>query len=191
MCALAMIPQLECNRDFESSVWIISQAYLSLEQGNEWMNQMKTEAKAGGELTRARLKVMELLSNAIMLDTRAFHITDSNWGKKFEMQLKIENDHHKAWSQFGPDKLFREVEERLAREGWDSGGVRRNVVSEAEHMARAIEVIEWGRKTWENVPSKDKGVIFLDSFLRGVQKLYIDALVKVVTVKLSHSRRPH
>ncbi|KAG7091316.1 hypothetical protein E1B28_010360 [Marasmius oreades] len=198
MCALAMIPQLERERKFESSAWTISQAYLSLEQGNEWMNEMKTQARGGDESTRVRLKVIEFFSNAIMLDSRAFHVGDPDWGKKFNLQMRIENSHHKSWAPFGPEKLFREVEDRLAREGWESvrpalsttvrswimfgfleGITRRNYTSEAEHMIRAIDVIKWGRETWKNVPSEDRGVIFLDSFLRGVQKLHIEALVKV------------
>ena len=72
--------------------------------------------------------------------------------------------------------------------GFLEGGARHNYVSETEYITRGLEVIEWGRKTWADVPQGDRGVVFSDTFLRGVQKLRIEALVKVPDPRHAHAR---
>ncbi|KAL0575570.1 hypothetical protein V5O48_006414 [Marasmius crinis-equi] len=202
MCATALIPRLQRERIFESSAWTISQAYSDLEKANEGLNEQKIIPNSQGKMLKAKLRVIEDLSNAIMMDTRAFHISDQEWG------MKIENEHYRSWMQSGPEKVFNEAERRLAAEGWNSvrpalsttvrswmlvgfleGGTRANFVSEAEHIGRAIEVIDWGRKTWPDVPYADRGVIFMDTFLRGVQKLHMEALVKVCSTENNRSSK--
>ncbi|KAL0575571.1 hypothetical protein V5O48_006415 [Marasmius crinis-equi] len=208
MCATALLPRFQRERNFESSAWAVSRAYSDLMQGNEWLTEQKTKANSQGEMLKSRLGVIEHLSNAIMMDTRAFHISDQEWVAKFNKQLQLENGHYRSWVQFGPEKILKEAESRLAAEGWDSvrpalsvtirswilfgfleGGSRGNFVSEAEHIGRALEVINWGRKTWPDVPSEDRGVIFMDTFLRGVQKLHIEALVKVCSSEKGSSSK--
>ncbi|KAK1222349.1 hypothetical protein PQX77_014799 [Marasmius sp. AFHP31] len=200
MCALALMPQLERERNYRSSAWTIAHAYLDLEKGNELLGHQKIQMKDGAEQLRATLRAIEYLSNAIMMDSRVFHIGSQDWIERFNRQLRIEHEHYRSWLPFGPERVFEQAEARLKKEGWDSvrpalsgtvrswillgfldGGARQNHVSEAEHITRALEVIEWGRKTWPDVSLKDRGVIFLDTFLRGVQKLRIEALVKAST----------
>jgi hypothetical protein len=45
--------------------------------------------------------------------------------------------------------------------------------------SRAVELIEWVRKTWPDVPSYTRGSVFLATFLRGVRKLRFEAFTKV------------
>ena len=51
---------------------------------------------------------------------------------------------------------------------------------------QAIEVLEWGRQVWRNVPRDDRGAIFEDTFLRGVKCLRLDCYMKV-RPRSSHS----
>lgn len=55
-----------------------------------------------------------------------------------------------------------------------------------EFYGRALEVLEWGRKIWKDVPSDDRGVIFEDSFVRGIKRLYLGALTSVCSA-VQHS----
>ncbi|KIK51357.1 hypothetical protein GYMLUDRAFT_252137 [Collybiopsis luxurians FD-317 M1] len=64
-------------------------------------------------------------------------------------------------------------------QGFYQGGLFQNVVAEIEFIGRAIELIKWGREQFENVPKEDRGVIFEETFLRGVQMLHLEALLKV------------
>lgn len=48
-----------------------------------------------------------------------------------------------------------------------------------ELLGQAIRVIKWGRETWKDVPALDRGAIFKPTFLRAVQSLRLDALMKV------------
>lgn len=42
-----------------------------------------------------------------------------------------------------------------------------------EMYNNALELIEWGRKKWPNVPDSDKGVIFKKTFIRAIKRLHL------------------
>lgn len=48
-----------------------------------------------------------------------------------------------------------------------------------EYLSRALEVLEWGRKTWSQIPKASRGTIFEDTFIRGVRNMYLTALMEV------------
>jgi len=48
-----------------------------------------------------------------------------------------------------------------------------------EYYSRALEVLEWGLRKWENVPTTDRGAIFEMTFIRGVKRLRLIALQEV------------
>ncbi|KAL0065558.1 hypothetical protein AAF712_007469 [Marasmius tenuissimus] len=213
MCALALMPQLERERNHRSSAWTIAHAYLDLEKGNELLSHQKVQMKDGAEQLRATLRAIEHLSNAIMMDSRVFHIGSQDWIERFNRQCEqfafsMEEGHSLTCgsSMNITDRGYpldpRESSNKRKRDwrrkggivswillGFLDGGARQNHVSEAEHITRALEVIEWGRKTWPDVPSKDRGVIFMDTFVRGVQKLRIEALVEASTQEKDASSR--
>lgn len=63
--------------------------------------------------------------------------------------------------------------------GFMEGGFSGNYSVTVEFISHALEVLEWGRKTWKNVSREDRGSIFEDTFIRGVRSLHIDAFMKV------------
>jgi hypothetical protein len=63
--------------------------------------------------------------------------------------------------------------------GFLDGGARQNYRSESQYIGRAIEIIKWGRKEWAGVDREDRGAIFVETFLRGVQTLHMESLINV------------
>ena len=46
----------------------------------------------------------------------------------------------------------------------------------------ALDILNWGRTgPWKDVPSRDKGVVFEDYFVRAVRRLRLDTLMSVRT----------
>ncbi|EEB89834.1 hypothetical protein MPER_12030 [Moniliophthora perniciosa FA553] len=58
-------------------------------------------------------------------------------------------------------------------------GLKRNVHSNLEFLDRVIKLILWGQKKWPNVSYEHRGVIFRESFLRGVRNLRLEALLQI------------
>lgn len=46
----------------------------------------------------------------------------------------------------------------------------------------AIEVLEWGRQVWRNVPDSKRGEIFHETFLRKAKCLRMQCYIDVSTV---------
>ena len=59
------------------------------------------------------------------------------------------------------------------------GNMRANRQAEKEFLLQALDVLEWGRQIWHNIPSDDRGTIFELTFLRGVKNMYLHALMEV------------
>lgn len=74
-------------------------------------------------------------------------------------------------------------------QGFYQGGMYRNNVAEREYLTRAIEVIKWVREEYSDVRKEYRGAIFEETFLRGVQKLHLEALLKVRQVLSVNSWR--
>ncbi|KAI3609899.1 TPR-likeprotein [Moniliophthora roreri] len=194
MCGMEMLPQLRREENYHSSAWLIAQAYHEFQRGTQMMMEIYTY---GDNMVNLNLGALETISNAMLYDTRVFHVPSPSWLPKFNQQVVAESQIRNAWTTAGPDKVFQEAENRLLQEGWDNvrpalsttvrcwilralleGGLRSNHVSEVEYLGRVIEVIEWGRKVWKDVDFSSRGAIFRDTFLRGVKKLHMEALTE-------------
>ncbi len=42
-----------------------------------------------------------------------------------------------------------------------------------------VDVLEWGAKTWHDVPTSDRGVIFLKTFVRAIKRIRLEAYLSV------------
>jgi hypothetical protein len=102
-----------------------------------------------------------------------------------------------AWVDVGPEVVIKEAQERLCRQGWDilrpalsvtvrawimrgfiEGGLRAHLVA-LEFLGYALEVLDWGRQAWKNIPNEVRGTIFKSTFIRGVRSLHMRALMEV------------
>lgn len=64
-------------------------------------------------------------------------------------------------------------------QGFFQGGLYQNHVAEVEFLGRTIEIIKWGRERFKDIRKEYRGVMFEETFLRGVQMLHLEALLKV------------
>jgi stress-induced-phosphoprotein 1 len=46
-------------------------------------------------------------------------------------------------------------------------------------FSNALEVLDWGSRTWKNIADEDRGAIFKSTFVRGVRSLHISAFMKL------------
>lgn len=69
--------------------------------------------------------------------------------------------------------------------GHIENGVAVNYQAAVEFFTRAIDVLEWGREAWRDVPPDQRGAIFGDTFVRGVKCLQLDSYINVCSHPLS------
>lgn len=48
-----------------------------------------------------------------------------------------------------------------------------------EFYRRTLDILQWGRRTWKDVPRDDRGTVFDLTFVRGVKRFYMNALLEV------------
>jgi len=48
-----------------------------------------------------------------------------------------------------------------------------------ELYRQAVEILEWGRREWKDVPSEDKGSMFELTYIRAVKRLYMITITEV------------
>ena len=48
-----------------------------------------------------------------------------------------------------------------------------------ETYTSIIELLEWGRREWPNVPKEDRGVVFEKTFIRAIKKVRLENLHQV------------
>ncbi|KAJ3815600.1 hypothetical protein F5876DRAFT_30294 [Lentinula aff. lateritia] len=192
-CAQRMIPDLMEQRNYTSSAWALANAYTEFAEG--------AVRSVNFLSSKARLPLMQalmLISNAILTDHRVFHINGPEFLPKYNQQVLGEAQFFKAWTHEGPDVIKQKVLERLEEEGWHTtspaltttirawimqgfyqGGLYQNHVAEVEFLGRTIEIIKWGRERFKDIRKEYRGIMFEETFLRGVQMLHLEALLKV------------
>ncbi|KAG6911301.1 hypothetical protein DXG01_002140 [Tephrocybe rancida] len=98
--------------------------------------------------------------------------------------VTLEAEQANAWAKGGPKLVQEEAPKRLKAGvlGWIMRGFFTSTFktqgASAEFVFDALQVLEWGARVWRNVPAEDRGVIFEDTFIRGVKRLYLDFLVE-------------
>ncbi|KAJ3869181.1 hypothetical protein EV359DRAFT_77009 [Lentinula novae-zelandiae] len=181
-----------------SSAWSIFFANKDFMEASRKLKEMKRVSTSENlQTVKARLGVLEDMRNALLRDSRVFRVQESDFLMKLNDQVRSEANHFKAWSpETGPEILQGEVMKRLWKEGWDSvrpalthivrhwiiagfviSRVGNNFQLGVEFHRNALNMINWGRKVWRDVPKSERGVIFDLSFRRGVWNMYLDTLM--------------
>ncbi|KAJ8093118.1 hypothetical protein PM082_020603 [Marasmius tenuissimus] len=189
--AMTMMPLLRLQGNYYSSAYNILSAFRDWDAGD-------TILMAAASTGRT-LEGVEKLSNGLMRDWRVFNIPDDNWYIRLEQLMKTESDRLNAWvSDDNPNRLVREVEERILKDGWDNvrpalsltirswivlGHVesctKGNFENSVAFYNKAMKVIKFGRKTWSSVGHDVRGEVFRDTFLRTVQTMHMEPLMKL------------
>ncbi|TRM66264.1 hypothetical protein BD626DRAFT_546575 [Schizophyllum amplum] len=196
-----LVEQYQHTKFLNSSAWLINEAYNDFKEGLDLMNAMvqQKNPRTGELLIQSRNGA--LLTNGLLLDKRVFHAT-GNFFDLYNKQAQSECNTVRAWTSTGPEGIMRELPERLAREGWSSvrpalsvtlrcwimrahidAGLQHRYDIALEFFTRIIQVLTWGRETYKDVPNSEKGVIFADTFIVGVRKLYLDTIIGAYSEK--------
>ena len=59
------------------------------------------------------------------------------------------------------------------------GAATRQCVTAIEMYRRVVEILQWGRQKWKDVPSDDRGSMFELTYIRGVKRFYMITLMEV------------
>ncbi|KAG2145363.1 uncharacterized protein EDB93DRAFT_1251463 [Suillus bovinus] len=196
--ATEMLPELRKagTAKASSSAWVIALAYEEFNNGVEAMKGMKiilqTETPGTFGLTA--------LSNGFMRDDRVFHINQPNWIDMYNQQVHFEVTARKAWNSEGLETIKELAQKRLKENGWDDvrpalavtvrawimraafeGGLKQESHAGVEYYRRALDLVEWGRTVWKDVPKASRGAIFEHSFLIGIRSLYLKMFMNAYT----------
>ncbi|KAJ8088266.1 hypothetical protein PM082_022338 [Marasmius tenuissimus] len=118
IAARNMIPELEIERNFESSAWIIAKAYDDFERATLEMAPVISEEG----VPFFRTQVLRTLTNAILTDSRAFEPEDPDrWLGQFERQAEYEMSSRRIWHwrDMRLEDVLEEAKFRLGTEGWE------------------------------------------------------------------------
>ncbi|KAJ2927281.1 hypothetical protein H1R20_g9810, partial [Candolleomyces eurysporus] len=113
---------------------------------------------------------------------------------------ELENQLFRGWVESeGPTSIKKEAPERLEAEGWNSVRAALDVTiriwiftawHRSQHLGHfdlsrkmfmnALEVLEWGRNQWPDIPMKDRGFIFERRFIRSVKTIFLETMQESV-----------
>ncbi|KDQ56062.1 hypothetical protein JAAARDRAFT_79551 [Jaapia argillacea MUCL 33604] len=183
-----------------SSAWVILFAYRDFEQGNATMDKITKvtqEALAKGPMmctVAINLTAVVDFTSALMRDMRISVLMGRpGWLASFNSHLELELQESGAteWSRGDAVTVTQQAYARQIDLGWDavqrrlSRTVRSWILYGAlasfsgqsqkavENMEKALHVLDWGRKAWKNARDVDRGMIFCDTFTRGVRVMYM------------------
>ncbi|KDR85535.1 hypothetical protein GALMADRAFT_368117 [Galerina marginata CBS 339.88] len=184
-----------------SSGFVILTAYREFKEGVDVMKALEKKPLNGAMAWVGKPSALLAISNAVMRDPRVFHFDCPDWIEKYNQQVMFEAEFHKAWKDGGANVVMERAPARLAIEGWDavrpalSTTIRawimcgfmakstgRHLVA-MEFYSRVVNILDWGRRVWQNVSKDDRGVIFEKTFVRGVKRLRLAALHECLAAK--------
>ena len=59
------------------------------------------------------------------------------------------------------------------------GDIKLDNKASLETYDQVLAILHWGRERWSNVPATDRGVVFDDTFVRGVRSMRIHEHMRV------------
>ncbi|KAI0334466.1 TPR-like protein [Cubamyces sp. BRFM 1775] len=188
--ALKMEDVLTANNVLNTSAWAIMNAYKDFSDGVRYMKQIKkTDAGIQGNLN-----ALQFIVGGILRDDRVFHMDCGDWLEKLQLQVQFELAAHQGWSTAGPEAVKEEAVKRLEEKGWkavrgalaatirawflqayfaDRSGESRSLA--LQYYNNVVGVLEWGAKTWHDVPTEDRGYIFQKTFIRAIKRMRMGA----------------
>ncbi|KAJ7094285.1 hypothetical protein C8R44DRAFT_383893 [Mycena epipterygia] len=171
-----------------SSAWVIHGAYEEFMNGVNKMNQLRADGGMLGAVVD--------ISNGVMRDSRVMRMTDPQFINKFNKQVFFEIQRYRPWTQDGPEVVIREALARQRSEGWNSvrpavsmtirgwimkafmeADLRHTYDVAIELYKCCLDVLRSLRESWIAIPLEDRGVVFEESFVFGIQHLYINAIM--------------
>ncbi|KIM88730.1 hypothetical protein PILCRDRAFT_237508 [Piloderma croceum F 1598] len=195
--ASTMMDDLVSSQNPDSSAWIIRNAHREFTEGVEIMKLTKSRDEGDRIGYEGQPTALSTISNGILRDPRAFYMTDPKaWFEMYDRQVTFENSVRRGWLHGGARKVKKEALERLNSSGWDdlrpalrmtiSGWFMKAFMCASTHQHvtavelyhRAVEILEWGRQMWSNVPQHTRGPIFDLTYIRAVKRFYMTSIMQ-------------
>lgn len=63
--------------------------------------------------------------------------------------------------------------------GFLASGGSKTAKEALEYYSQALDILQWGRSIWGDVPRETRGTMFDVTFIRGVRRLFLSAFVEV------------
>ncbi|KAF7307356.1 TPR-REGION domain-containing protein [Mycena indigotica] len=190
-----------------SSGWVIAVAAMWFERGYKPVQQLATNPRFAIALPGMAIwfetinRALEGLTTGLLNDKRAFKV-DPGFIDKMEYQMNMETWNTHAWTTINLNRIKTEFVQRLGPEQTpnDWNPVRRALAvtvriwifkgfiatkrgdhaKAVQHYKRTVEILQWGAAKYPHVHRDDRGAHFEASFIRGVQRLYIPAVIAVI-----------
>ncbi|RDB28672.1 Small glutamine-rich tetratricopeptide repeat-containing protein beta [Hypsizygus marmoreus] len=191
--ALSMESEVIAKQDVASSAFVIMSAYRDFSSGIEKMKKTVLKKVNGQNALSGMTGALVDISNGILRDRRVFHIDIPDFFDRYNNQILLESAQTQAWEKAGPKLVQQEALKRLKTSGWDAvrpalsttirAWLMRSFVQSAvtqvstpEFYRHVLDVLDWGNRVWKDVPRDDRGTIFDLTFIRGVRRLYLNAI---------------
>ncbi|KAF7329217.1 hypothetical protein MKEN_00182300 [Mycena kentingensis (nom. inval.)] len=201
--AATMLPALSAQRTIKrehilSSAWVIHAAYDEFSDGARKMGQLVARTAPNGSESVGMLGAIIATSNGILRDWRVMHLHYNLENLERQILFEARTNCARSWIEFAPspEQVIVECIEQQAKDGWDNVQravsyiirvwIIRGQADRVQHSRvdtaiancrNCLLVIRALRETW---PVSDWGRIIPleDSFLFGVQALYLEMLIQ-------------
>ncbi|KAJ4474347.1 hypothetical protein J3R30DRAFT_665363 [Lentinula aciculospora] len=202
MMAKGLLPTLVARGDYTSCAWTLNRAYDVLCEGMQEL--YSTVNRPESDATPSR--VLEHISNSVLIDYRAWHIRKPDYLEEFHRKAVKEIQFYHAFiPNHGLEAIKRKVLGSLARtngeanqrrewdiirpsltttvrywvmEGFHQGTLYRNPAAGTNYLGQAIALIKWGQTHWRRIPKEIKGEVFEETYLKRVQFLRLRFLLE-------------
>ncbi|CAE6515310.1 unnamed protein product [Rhizoctonia solani] len=197
--AAALRPSMSASDGTCTSAWIILEAHELFNKGCEALWELQRTETSEGTVIYGRLGAVVDISDGLLRDERAFHMTTSDWKDRYGYQAQYEAMEYNAWiNQADEAIIMREIRERVATRGWDDVRPALDLTVRAWIMHAfllrsipdyntAVQLLQkvqrfltWGDHQWPDVPTAQRGVIFEHTFRRSVKRLYLHTLYQAI-----------
>ncbi|KAH7907788.1 hypothetical protein BJ138DRAFT_1182187 [Hygrophoropsis aurantiaca] len=184
--------------NWRSCVWVVAMAYRDFKSGVQRMIAKQPSPLGDNFEDNSPLT---LISDALLRDTRIFHIDTPDFFEYLDKQMMLESRTFGAWGKSSAKTVREEILKQINASGWAAahaplcatvriwiieGHLYRmggRVAQSLDAHERAMDILEWGSSLWKDAPRGEKPVIFDDALIRGVKRLYAANLVNAYATK--------
>ncbi|KAI0756530.1 TPR-like protein [Daedaleopsis nitida] len=193
--ALEMEDVLTAKNVLNSCAWPLMNAYKDYAEGVRFMKQItKTETGVEGNLN-----ALQAIVGGLLRDQRVFHMDSPDWVDLLQLQVDFELAAFGGWGEGGVETVKEEAVKLLKEKGWRAVRVALAATVRAwflrayfahksgqsidvamQYYNSVVDVLEWGARTWHDVPTSDRGYIFLKSYIRATKRIRMEAYLSAL-----------
>ncbi|KAI0715074.1 TPR-like protein [Earliella scabrosa] len=194
--ALEMEDVLTANNVLNTCAWPLMNAYKDFSEGVRFMKQIKRTPN-GAE---GNLNALQAIVGGLLRDQRVFHMDSKDWIDLLQLQVEFELAAFGGWPTGGAETVKEECVKLLNEKGWkatrlalaatirawflrayfaDRSGQSKDVAM--QYYNNAVDVLEWGAQKWADVPTSERGYIFLRTYVRAIKRIRMTAYLAALT----------